>query len=121
VADIDPKGVETFSLTPAGAVSTNGGTPSPHSRGNRNDSLNLLLGYQVHKFLLQRTDFEDRGLRRAGFMVLREIDMPGILIEGGFMSNPSDARKIFSAAHRKVVARAIADGVLNFKQLVESK
>jgi N-acetylmuramoyl-L-alanine amidase len=121
VADIDPKGVETFSLTPAGATSTNGGTPSPRSTGNKNDSLNVLLGYQVHKSILQNTDFEDRGLRRAGFMVLREIDMPGILIEGGFMSNPTDAKKIYSAEHRKVVARAITDGVLSFKRLVERK
>ena len=119
VADIEPKGVETFSLTPAGATSTNGGTPSPRSTGNRNDSLNHLLGYQVHKSILKNTDFEDRGLRRAGFMVLREIDMPGILIEGGFMSNPGDAKKIYSAEHRKLVARAIADGVLSFKRLVE--
>ena len=108
-------------MTPAGAISTNGGNPSPRSRGNKNDSLNLLLGYQVHKSLLQNTDFEDRGVRRAGFMVLREIDMPGILIEGGFMSNPTDAKKIYSSAHRKIVARAVADGVLNFKRLVERK
>jgi N-acetylmuramoyl-L-alanine amidase len=121
VADIEPKGLETFSLTPAGAIATNGGTPSARSPGNKNDSLNLLLAHQVHKSVLQKTDFEDRGLRRAGFMVLREIDMPGILIEGGFMSNPGDAKKIFSAEHRKVVARAIADGVLNFQRLVERK
>ena len=121
VADVEPKGVETFSLTPAGATSTNGGSPNSRSPGNKNDSLNLSLAHQVHKSILQRTDFEDRGLRRAGFMVLREIDMPGILIEGGFMSNPGDAKKIYSAEHRKVVARAIADGVLNFKRLAERK
>jgi N-acetylmuramoyl-L-alanine amidase len=121
VADVEPRGVETFSLTPAGAISTNGGTPSSRSPGNKTDSWNLSLAHEVHKSILQRTDLEDRGLRRAGFMVLREIDMPGILIEGGFMSNPGDAKKIFSAEHRKVMARAIADGVLSFKRLVERK
>jgi N-acetylmuramoyl-L-alanine amidase len=119
VADINPKGIETFCLTPAGAVATNGGTPSPRSPGNKFDSFNALLAYQVHKHILRSTDFEDRGIRRAGFLVLRHLEMPGILIEGGFMSNPADAKKIYSAAHRKTVARAIADAVLTYKRLVE--
>jgi N-acetylmuramoyl-L-alanine amidase len=121
VADAGPKGIETFALTPAGAVATNGGTPSRRSDGNKYDTYNMLLAQQVHKAMLRETDFEDRGVRRAGFMVLRELDMPGILVEGGFMSNPSDAKKIFSATHRKVVARAITDAVVNYKHLVERK
>lgn len=121
VADVDPKGVETFSLTPAGAISTNGGNPRPWARGNKTDSFNFLLAYHVQKSILENSDFEDRGVRRAAFLVLREIDMPGILIEGGFMSNRSDAQKIFSAAHRKKMARAIADGVVTYKKLVERK
>ena len=121
VADVDPKGIETFALTPAGAVATNGGTPSPRSPGNKYDEYNMLLAQQVHKAMLRKTDFEDRGIRRAGFMVLRQLQMPGILVEAGFMSNPSDAKKIYSAAHRKVVARAIADAVVNYKHLVERK
>lgn len=121
VADVNPKGIETFALTPAGAVATNGGTPSPRSPGNKYDECNMLLAQQVHKAMLRKTDFEDRGIRRAGFMVLRQLQMPGILVEAGFMSNPSDAKKIYSAAHRKVVARAIADAVVNYKHLVERK
>lgn len=119
VDDVDPKGIETFALTPAGAISTNGGTPCAWSRGNKHDSSNMLLAYHVHKAMLQKTDFEDRGIRRASFMVLRHLAMPGILIEGGFMSNRSDARKIFSSAHRKVFARAIADGIVVYKRSVE--
>ena len=119
VDDPDPKGIETFALTPAGAISTNGGTPNQRSDGNRQDSYNMLLAYQVHKSMLKETDFEDRGIRRAGFMVLRHLNMPGILIEGGFMSNPSDARKIYSAAQRQVMARAIAEGVVQYRKLVE--
>lgn len=119
VADVGPNGIETFCLTPAGAVSTNGGTPSQRSPGNKHDPFNMTLAYQVHKYLLNRTDFQDRGIRRAGFLVLRHLEMPGILIEGGFMSNPGDAKKIFSAAHRQTVARSIADAVLHYKRVVE--
>lgn len=120
-SEITPAGVETFCLTPAGALSTNGGAPSPRSPGNSQDPFNVHLAYQVQKSILANSGFADRGLRRAGFLVLREITMPGILIEGGFLSNPADAKKILSATHRKTMARAIADGVLAFKRLVERK
>ena len=120
VDDSDPKGIETFALTPAGAISTNGGTPNQRSDGNRQDSYNMLLAYQVHKSMLKETDFEDRGIRRAGFMVLRHLNMPGILIEGGFMSNPSDAKKIYSSEQRKVMARAIAEGIVQYRKVVEA-
>lgn len=118
-AEVEAKGVETYCLTPAGAISTNGGTPSPRSPGNKNDAFNPLLAYHVHKSLLQNTGQEDRGIRRAGFWVLREVTMPGILIEGGFLSNPADAAKILDANHRRTAARAMVDGILSFKRLVE--
>jgi len=119
--DVSPKGVETYCLTPEGAISTNGGAASPRASGNKNDSLNMLLAYQVHKSLLRNTDFEDRGLRRAGFLVLRNIKMPGVYIEGGFLSNPYDAEKIVHPVKRRKVAQAITDGVLAYKRLVERK
>jgi N-acetylmuramoyl-L-alanine amidase len=118
---VEAKGVETYSLTPAEAISTNGGTPMQKSPGHKNDLLNILLAQQVHKSLLQNTDFADRGMRRAGFMMLRDIKMPGILIEGGFLSNPFDAQKIYHPVYRRKVARAITDGVLAYTRLVERK
>ena len=117
--EAEAKGVETYCLTPAGAVSTNGGEPSLPSPGHALDALNALLAYQVHKFILQNTEFADRGVRRASFVVLRQIKMPGILIEGGFLSNPSDAEKIANPASRHKTARAITDGILAYKRLVE--
>ena len=79
----------------------------------------MLLAQQVHKSLVQNTEFADRGIKRAAFQVLREITMPGILIEGGFMSNPFDAQKIYHPVHRRKAARAITDGILAYKRLVE--
>ncbi|HTG44982.1 MAG TPA: N-acetylmuramoyl-L-alanine amidase [Verrucomicrobiae bacterium] len=119
--DREPNGVETYCLTPAGATSTNGGSPTPKSPGHRQDGFNPLLAYQIHKSLTSNCAFQDRGIRRAGFQVLREITMPGVLIEGGFLSNPVDAKKITSAAHRSTAARAIVDGILSYKRLVERK
>jgi N-acetylmuramoyl-L-alanine amidase len=120
-AEIDAKGLETYCLTPAGAISTNGGSPMGRSPGHKQDSLNSLLAYQLHRSLIQNAGLEDRGIRRAGFVVLRNITMPGVLIEGGFLSNPGDAEKICSANDRRTAARAIVDGIMSFKRLVERK
>jgi N-acetylmuramoyl-L-alanine amidase len=119
--ETEPSGVETYCLTPAGAISTNGGSPTPRSVGHRQDQFNPLLAYHIHKTLTSTCAFPDRGLRRAAFQVLREINMPGVLIEGGFLSNPQDAAKITNPGHRRLVARAIVDGVLSYKRMVERK
>jgi N-acetylmuramoyl-L-alanine amidase len=119
--EIEAKGVETYCLTPVGAVSTNGGEPGTKSPGHAYDAFNALLAYQVHKAILQNTEFVDRGVRRASFLVLRQITMPGIYIEGGFLSNPFDAEKIRNPVHRRKTARAITDGILAYKRMVERK
>jgi N-acetylmuramoyl-L-alanine amidase len=114
-------GVETYSITPAGTTSTNarGEGDTRWVSGNGNDEKNLLLAYQVQKFLTRELAVEDRGLRRARFAVLRDAAMPAILIEGGFMSHPVEGRKIFDAAYRRQLARAIVDGVLAYKRIVK--
>ncbi len=116
-------GVEVYCLTPAGASSTNTRGDSSISAkawpGNLNNSRNMLLAFQVHKAIVGAVDGNDRGLRRARFAVLRNATMPAILVEGGFMSNPAEAKRIYSAAGRDQLARAIVDGILAYKRLVE--
>jgi N-acetylmuramoyl-L-alanine amidase len=116
------QGAEVYCLTPAGAPSTNArgeGGGSGASPGNRLNSSNMLLAYQVQKSLTRSLGVEDRGVHRARFAVLRDAVMPAILIEGGFMSHPTEGRKIFDPAYRRQMARAIVDGVLAYKRIVE--
>lgn len=116
------KGAETYSMTPAHTSSTNSrgeGAGTGAYPGNRADARNILLAYQIQKALLKIPGVEDRGLRRARYAVLRSAEMPAVLIEGGFMSNPSDAKRIFDPASRRQMAQAIVDGIKAFKNLVE--
>ncbi|HET7624822.1 MAG TPA: N-acetylmuramoyl-L-alanine amidase [Verrucomicrobiae bacterium] len=115
------KGAETYCLTPAGAYSSNsGGKGNTHwVKGNGNDSRNMLLAYEIQKALVTKLDVEDRGIKRARYAVLREAAMPAVLVEGGFMSHPTEGKKIFSAAYRKKMARAIADAILDYKKDVD--
>ena len=52
--------------------------------------------------------------RHAGFAVLKAADIPSILVEMGFMSNPSDEAALRQASHRAMVARAIRRAVDGF-------
>ena len=118
----DVKGSEVYCLTPAGTSSTNakgkGGESGAYS-GNQQNSFNIQLAYQLQKSLVKGLRMEDRGVRRARFAMLRPASMPAALIEGGFMSNPHDAKRIYDPAERKKMAQAIADGIMAYKKIVE--
>lgn len=115
-------GVEVYCMTPAHISSTNAGGEGAENGafpGNRNDRKNMLLAYCVQKTLVKRLEVEDRGVRRARFAVLRTAAMPAVLIEGGFLSNPAEARKIHNREYRRKLAEAIAQGILAYKKAVE--
>jgi N-acetylmuramoyl-L-alanine amidase len=116
------RGVEVYCMTPARTSSTNArgeGAGAGSYPGNRFDSKNILLAYQLQQALVGRLGLEDRGVRRARFAVLRSAEMPAVLIEGGFMTNPAEANKIYDANYRRQTARTIVDGVLAYKRMVE--
>jgi N-acetylmuramoyl-L-alanine amidase len=118
----EAQGSEVYCLTPSGASSTNArgeGSGAGWFAGNQFNAKNVYLGYQVQKALTLNLAVADRGVRRARFAVLRDAAMPAILIEAGFMSHPSEGRKIFTAAYRQQMARAIVDGILAYKRTVE--
>ena len=118
------RGVEVYSLTPAGANSTNsrgeGGTTRPFP-GNKLDRRNVLLGYHLQKTLVRDLGLEDRGLRRARFAVLRTVEVPAVLVEGGFLSDAAEAKRINDPVHRRKLAQAIVNGVLAYKRIVERR
>lgn len=53
-------------------------------------------------------------VEHAGFAVLKSPDMPSVLLETGFISNPAEARKLASRGHQKKLARAIAKGISDY-------
>ncbi|MDB6025439.1 MAG: hypothetical protein JWM68_1662 [Verrucomicrobiales bacterium] len=115
------RGLETFCMSPAGMESSNAGGGRANVGtydGNVKNSENMVLAYQVQKSILKNVGMEDRGVKRARFEVLRDAKMPAILVEGGFMSNPSEAKKIYDPAWRKRMAQAVVDGILAYKKMV---
>lgn len=121
-ASTGASGVETFSLAPRGVPSmANDGpalsdyTPCP---GNARDAENIALACATHASLVYNSRLFDRGIKRARFVVIREVTTPGVLLEGGFLSNPNDARLIATAAYRQQLAISIAQAVRNYRNAV---
>jgi len=89
-------------------ASSNGIETYYYSGGNRDSRT---LARNVHNEML-KVRATNRGVKTARFRVLRTNKHPAILVEGGFLSSPSDARKINSARYRDQLARKIADGII---------
>src|SRR5690606_142866 len=53
-------------------------------------------------------------VEQAGFLVLKSPDVPSILIETGFISNPEEARKLGTPAYRKQMAASVFRGVRQY-------
>lgn len=72
------------------------------------------LARAVHEELVFRLRLPDRGVKPAGFFVLRSTAMPAVLVEGGFLSNPDEALLFARPEVRQLVADAVAAGVDRF-------
>jgi len=76
---------------------------------NRSQSINA--GASVLANLGRVTKLHKSRVEQAAFIVLKSPDMPSILVETGFISNPDEARRLSQAEHQDNVARAIATGI----------
>lgn len=55
-----------------------------------------------------------RHVEQAGFLVLKSPDIPSILVETGFISNPTEARQLADRAYQQQMAQAIFSGVKRY-------
>lgn len=72
------------------------------------------LAVLVHRQVLAALGLPDRGVKTAGFYVLKYTKMPAILVEGAFLSNPSEALLLADPAVRQRVAEAVGAGIVQY-------
>lgn len=77
-----------------------------------NNSLDV--GARVLSEMGSMTRLHKKQVEQAGFAVLKSPDVPSILVETGFISNPSEAKNLGSEAHRARLAEAIFRGVRGY-------
>ena len=80
---------------------------------SKSEDSRRLAGY-VQQALVQATGAIDRGVKHARFVVLIGTNVPAVLIETGFVSNPTEGRKLTTSAYQHKIATAIAEGVDRF-------
>ena len=71
----------------------------------------LKLGGKVLGKMDNIAKLHKRQVEQAGFAVLKSPDIPSILVETGFISNPEESRKLVSSSYQKKMARAIHAGI----------
>jgi N-acetylmuramoyl-L-alanine amidase len=87
---------------------------------NKHMEQSVFLASEIQKSF-SKSDINNRGVRQAGFLVLRRTSMPSVLVELGFISNPTEERYLTSKSGQTVYAQAIYRAFVNFKKDYERK
>lgn len=134
-----PKGASVFALSQSGATSETAkwlankenrsdliGGAGPLSISDKQSSLASVLldlsvtssintGINVGTKILEQlkpiTPLHKKRVEQAGFVVLKSPDIPSILVESGFISNPEEERRLSTHYHQKKFVRALFKGI----------
>src|SRR3954452_16473317 len=69
------------------------------------------LAQSIHRNVVSGAPTENRGIRRRGFYVLRRTAIPSVLVECGFLTNPTEGSLALDASYRQKLAEQIARGI----------
>ena len=79
----------------------------------------ILFASLVQQFALSTAARADKGVKQAGFLVLRETSMPAVLVETGFLTNRTEEEYVASEEGQAQLAQAIFEAFEAYKQQVE--
>ncbi len=82
---------------------------------NRRESIGL--ANSIIEAMSRNVSARNRGRKSAGFYVLKKVDGPAVLVEMGFISNPSEEAKLKTRSYQKKLAQAICEGIVDYKTL----
>jgi N-acetylmuramoyl-L-alanine amidase len=74
------------------------------------------MGESVLTAISRVNKLHKKHVEQAAFLVLKSPEIPSLLIETGFISNPKEARKLKSNSHQQKMAKAIFQGVMAYMQ-----
>jgi N-acetylmuramoyl-L-alanine amidase len=78
---------------------------------SKTEEVSLAVAKKVLRNFRRIGELHSKSVQKAGFMVLKSPDIPSILVETGFISNPSEERKLRSRQHQQKIAQAIFNGI----------
>lgn len=116
-------GFESYALTPQHQASSK--YPRPTSRdakrypGNDQDPWNALITYHLERALVQGLGGPDRGMKRARWSVLKDLECPGVLTELGFVSHVETAKKLCTPVFRQKLAQSLYEGIVAYRKRLQ--
>lgn len=109
--NVEASGIETYMLTPPESASSNDdaiGSDELSYSGNEFDHLNFELGYRIQSRLIDDLQRVDRGIKKARFKVLKDLECPGLLVECGFLSHGKEAPLVNTPVYRQKLAESLS-------------
>lgn len=80
-------------------------------------SSSYMLAAYIQAYLVQRSGMANRGVKNAGFHVIRVTSKnPSVLVECGFVSNPSERARMLTGEFRARIAEGIAQGIVAYRK-----
>ncbi|MBI4476887.1 MAG: N-acetylmuramoyl-L-alanine amidase [Acidobacteria bacterium] len=79
------------------------------------------LATMIEEELRTRVDVSQRPVQQAPFRVLVGANMPAVLVEMGFVSNPDEEQRLTSAAHQNLIVQALVNGIVRFRTYLEAR
>ncbi|HMQ45805.1 MAG TPA: N-acetylmuramoyl-L-alanine amidase [Saprospiraceae bacterium] len=81
----------------------------------------ILFAQRVEDKFAQHAQRKSRGVKQAGFVVLKETTMPSVLVEAGFLSNKDEEATLNTENGQLIVAQSILSAFVEYKSAVEGK
>jgi N-acetylmuramoyl-L-alanine amidase len=87
---------------------------------NSNLDQSTELAAEIQDMLEERVGMNNRGVRQAGFLVLYKTTMPSVLVEAGYLSNPTEESFLISDKGQEYIATAIYKAFRTYKEKIEN-
>ncbi|ABR48145.1 cell wall hydrolase/autolysin [Alkaliphilus metalliredigens QYMF] len=71
----------------------------------------------MHKNVVSSTGFKDRGVKREELFAVRDPNMPSVLLEIGYLTNPQEEQLMFNDELQNLIAESISDGVKEYLEI----
>lgn len=98
VGNTAPKGTETYySVT-----------------SNDNEKEDLALATSINNQIVKNANMNNRGVKREDYRVIKNISIPAILVELGFVSNAEDRAKLVNDKYVEIFAQSIYNGIVEY-------
>lgn len=76
---------------------------------------------RIQEQFSQNLQLNNRGVKQAGFLVLRRASMPSVLVEVGFISNPNERKFMVSEAGKEKITQSVFDAFKSYKKTIENR